>query len=137
MTKRLGRWRGVIGLEGVETTDGRIIDEGALTWELPIPLIEYVDENYTPKPLGAIEKIERDGQFLRAEGTLQKVPSGWGLEMGVTNADTETDWEAATDPNRQFGRLRTKAGRLRYVMVGDNPCWPEHVRIEILEVPSE
>lgn len=38
-------WSGVIGFEGVTTGDGRVIEEGALEWDTPIPLRFVLEDN--------------------------------------------------------------------------------------------
>lgn len=58
------RWRGVIGVEGVPTGDGRLIEKGALRWEnLPI-LLRYVPEDRGQHDgamvAGRITEITRD-----------------------------------------------------------------------------
>lgn len=58
------RWRGVLGVEGELTGDGRFIQPGALRWEsLPIPL-RYVSSDVGAhsgaQVVGRIDTIERD-----------------------------------------------------------------------------
>lgn len=70
-----GRWQGVLVIEGVESGDGRLIAEGALSWrELPLPLMgmfrnpEGGDGHDGAVLVGTIDTIERDGRVIRAEG---------------------------------------------------------------------
>jgi hypothetical protein len=70
-----GRWEGVIAVEGVPTGDGRQFAPNALRWQdLPLTL------TYQPPThggiagdgfeVGTIDKIWRDGNLIRAEGTF-------------------------------------------------------------------
>lgn len=72
----LRRWRGVICQEGVQTGDGRVIAEGALTWaDLPLPLAWMRDGDQHVMPtcaptIGTVESIERVGNDIIGEGTI-------------------------------------------------------------------
>lgn len=68
------RWAGTIGMEGVQTGDGRLIDKGALTWETPFPL-RFVDEDIGwhdgAVATGTCTLVERrDGGVIWGEGTF-------------------------------------------------------------------
>lgn len=70
------KWHGVIAIEGIETGDGRLIEEGALDWDdSPIPL-RYVHTDKggheNAEVVGKIEKITRDGQEIKASGVISE-----------------------------------------------------------------
>lgn len=66
-------FEGVIALEGVETGDGRFLEEGSLSWEeLPVPLVfDRAEMDHSGATIGTINEVERreDGTIF-ARGTL-------------------------------------------------------------------
>ena len=54
---------GVVALFGVPTTDGRLIESGALTWHLPIPVMLMGHE-----PVGVLDEIEEVDGVLVVHG---------------------------------------------------------------------
>lgn len=72
MTGEEHAWRGVIAVEGQETSDGRIIEPGALAWKLPVALIDTDGWSI----VGRVDAVSRDGSLIRAEGILfENAPS--------------------------------------------------------------
>lgn len=74
-------WSGVIGVEGIETGDGRIINKDALKWaDLPIPL-RYVEmdtgAHSGAQVVGNITDVLREGEKIKAWGTFDT-----GSEVG-------------------------------------------------------
>lgn len=70
-----GAWEGVIAREGEQTGDGRLIEDGALSWdELPIPLrvaFKDVGGHDGAEVCGRIETVERrEGGDIYATGTF-------------------------------------------------------------------
>lgn len=84
------RWRGVLAMEDTETGDGRLIEAGALTWDLSdggIPLRwtrEDEGGHFRAIRVGTITDIERDGAAILGEGFL--------LTGSVPEADMVLDW---------------------------------------------
>lgn len=76
------RWKGVIGVEGELTGDGRLIEKNALRWEnLPIPFrFVSVDVGFHDGAVvvGNVDKIYREGGKVMGEGNLDL-----GSEEGV------------------------------------------------------
>lgn len=72
------RWRGAITIENVQTGDGRVFAPGAIEWaDLPLPLnwmseggSLHVDLSTTAPQIGIIETIERVGDEIIGEGTI-------------------------------------------------------------------
>lgn len=66
---------GTIALEGIETGDGRFIENGALTWdELPVPIVfDRAEMDHSGATIGTINEIERreDG-VIWARGALSE-----------------------------------------------------------------
>lgn len=60
-----GRWSGVIAIEGTSTTDGRLIEPDALSWECPIPIV-----NPDQGCIGVVRRIWRDSGQILAEGVV-------------------------------------------------------------------
>lgn len=65
-------WHGVIGMEQTMTGDGRMIEDGALRWDLPVPL------RYAPSDVGGhggaevvgtIQHVEREAETGKIEAT--------------------------------------------------------------------
>lgn len=118
------RWRGVLVQEGVQTGDGRVIAEGAITWaELPLPLawLESGDQHVgllsgEAPVVGTITSITRSGNDIVGEGELDDAnPAGAEvirmLDSGTAPGGSRffvsidaDDWEVeiiATDPAAQ------------------------------------
>lgn len=55
------RWAGVIGVEGEMTGDGRLIEHGALKWEVPLPL------RHVSSDVGAHDGAQVVGRILSVE----------------------------------------------------------------------
>lgn len=81
------KWAGIIGYEDQATGDGRLIDSGALYWELDNPtalrhVAKDVGAHDGASSVGRFTKIERqDGGAIYAEGTFDL-----GSEVGVEAA---------------------------------------------------
>lgn len=110
------KWRGPMVVEGVQTGDGRMFVENALSWiETPFPLQpdHWADDN-----IGTVERVWRDGLTIWGEGTFddesesgaefaRKMDSGvapmgarWPLSVDVDNITAQlvdTQPEAAED----------------------------------------
>lgn len=71
---------GVLCVEGEPTGDGRLIQQGALTWpEMPIPLMSSFDAGAV---IGKVTRVWRDGDTIRCEGEGEPLNAD-GLAMGV------------------------------------------------------
>lgn len=81
------RWSGIIGMEGIATGDGRLIEQEALSWETPAPLrfvSKDVGAHDGAEVSGIIENIwrdESDSKIIRASGVFDT-----GGEAGVEAA---------------------------------------------------
>lgn len=93
----MGRFTAVLIPEGVESGDGRMVQQGALTWrDLPLPLMGLdatTAEHEQAVVIGSIDTIERVGSEIHGSGP----------------------WAAGVDANRIRGLIR--AGHLRGVSV--------------------
>lgn len=73
-------WEGVLTVEGIESGDGRMLGQGALTWRtLPVPLM--LQETNLPGhegsvPCGSIQEIERVGQNIVGRGVFHDGENG-------------------------------------------------------------
>lgn len=68
-----GEWHAYLTVEGLRTSDHRMIAAGALTWrDLPIPLWAQFDNSGHDgaATVGSIRTIERQGDRIYAEGTF-------------------------------------------------------------------
>lgn len=68
-----GQWHAYLTVEGLRTSDHRMIAAGALTWrDLPIPLWAQFDNagHEGAATVGSIITIERQGDLLYAEGSF-------------------------------------------------------------------
>lgn len=94
-------WESVLVLEGFETGDGRFIDMGALTWELP-PLTLWSQLHQAPGHDGAgiagsILHIVRDGNVIIGYGAFDS--GEWGQETrrmieegSIKGVSVDMDW---------------------------------------------
>ncbi|AWN07804.1 hypothetical protein HOT31_gp134 [Microbacterium phage Hendrix] len=108
---------GVIAIEGRASEDGRVLENGGLTWTVPIPIRLFGTEQ--PIPVGSIVEIERDGDMIRARGVIS-----------VEVLDENYTGLAATLDGVQVAagaEFSVMSGRLREVVIvhRDNRVWPE------------
>jgi hypothetical protein len=143
-------WEGLIALEGVETGDGRFLNEDALTWrDLPLPLMMMTENPVAgtghdgAKLVGRIDKIERRGKELHAAGVID-LGSAEGAEafrlmdagmMKGVSADIDSvAWDAeSADPLEALlggeGQQRVAAGRVMgatlcvFPALSECSCW--------------
>lgn len=94
-------WSSIITVEGIESGDGRMFTEGALTWDvLPLPLMwqpAMTSGHDGAVLVGQIEEIIRDNAFIRARGTF--------------------DLGGAEDSNAREAHRLVQAGMLRGISV--------------------
>lgn len=65
------RWRGVLCIEGVQTGDGRVIADGAISWaELPLPLGWLQEEQHGDLLSGAVQVGTIDSVERQADGVI-------------------------------------------------------------------
>lgn len=110
------RWRGIIAVEAQPTVDGRVLMPDSLSWDLPLPVVQYAEGTYEWVPIGTLDTIVRDGDLIRGSGTLDTKPVGGSCEMGADSMEIEDH------PGVQF--IVTSA-RIRYVAIGEKPAWPQ------------
>lgn len=83
-------WRALLAVEGVPTEDGRMLEEGSLTWrDLPLTL-QALDEETEGGHLGArvagrIDRIWRDGNEVWGEGVFNSDEFGMHIFELVSN----------------------------------------------------
>lgn len=77
------RWAGVIGVEGEMTGDGRLIEHGALKWEVPLPLRRVGSD------VGAHDGAEVVGRILAVERRDNGIIWGSGDFDGGSGVGTE------------------------------------------------
>jgi hypothetical protein len=107
---RRPEWAGVLALEGIPTSDGRMITEGGLTWRgLPITLQDQLASqpgHDGAVAAGPITNIFRDGQQIRGEGFFDTGDDGQnarrrmaeGTKQGVSVDLTEVVLDLPEDP---------------------------------------
>lgn len=119
----MNRWRGPIGVEGVTTTDGRLVEAGAFVFDTPLPLVA---DNATYGPIGTVETIERgDGGVLIGTGEISTKPEHFGLAITADAAEA--------DVVEGEGRVMViHRARIRAVYLTEHPVWPE-CKIEVVE----
>jgi len=80
----LGKWRGVLAVEEVETGDGRLFVENALVWrDLPLTIDwqpKTAEEHEQSVIVARLETITRDGVIVRGEGTFDMAEGSDGAE---------------------------------------------------------
>jgi hypothetical protein len=106
-------WTGVIAVEGVDSTDGRHVEPGALTWsELPLPVMH--DERL----VGRVDKITRDGSLIRASGVLFEIIQERTLAVTVDAIEVFPVGDG-------LSRMYFRAARIRNVFIGTDSIWPQ------------
>jgi hypothetical protein len=91
------RFDGVLVIEDEDTTDGRFIEAGALSWrELPLPLLMPNDNggHGTDRIAGKIETLERVGNDLRMNGAFD-LSGEEGKEAARLVRDSLLRWVSA------------------------------------------
>jgi hypothetical protein len=82
------RWSGIIAIEGEPTGNGRLIANGALTWpEHDLPLTYEIDG----RRIGSVEEIWRDGDLIRAKGSIQDATLGHVHSVGVSLEEPQAE----------------------------------------------
>jgi hypothetical protein len=115
--------RCVLCWEGKTTVDGRVIANGALTWnDEPLPLLVHLLEGtgYAPSfPIGTVIEVQRhiDGSI---SGVLSHPIVGLAPEIDLGEVATELQME----PISGVQRMVFTSGRLRAVTLGIAPTWP-------------
>lgn len=107
-----------IAFENRPTTDGRVIESGALTWvDEPLPLlISMGGEGHSEAHrLGTVTDISRGTDPAELWATLSHPIRGMAPEVDLDSAD----WEEGP-----YGLMVVKRARLRAVTLGLRPCWP-------------
>lgn len=121
------RFTGIVAAEGKETTDKRIIGQGALTLPTePVPLHTIGtdgDAVTLPELVGKFTGFRRHGLFIACDGltTLEKGEYGVGVDLMDMTAHTDEE-----------GVLRITSGRIAGASVVDNPAWP-HLAVIVVE----
>ena len=106
--------RRVLIWEGKPTSDnGRQIVHGALSWEEPLPVVAHVGGD--AHVIGRIDNIRREENgSITGEVTLD-------VQSLYCQADlTDAEWQEPTEEDRL---LTVTSGRLRQIVLGDNPAW--------------
>lgn len=121
------RFAGIVAAEGKETTDKRIIGQGALTLPTePVPLMKLRDENddrhHGADLVGKFTGFRRHGLFVAVEGltTLEKGEYGVGVDLG--DATFHVDDE---------GVMHITSASIMGAHVVKNPAWPFLAVIEV------
>lgn len=122
-----------IAVEGVETSDGRFINRGALTWDPRLP-VYFLEESPqaggwdTKRAIGTIERVWRTGKRVVAEMRLDR---GHGLSGQVSMCMEIDQVETTSDDDLALGsRFMITEGRLRAVVIRARTTaavWPECV----------
>jgi hypothetical protein len=133
---------GTIALEGVDTGDGRFIENGALTWdELPVPLVfDRAEMDHSGATIGTINEVERrKGGVIWARGALSdsEDPETQLLVLraaelfaegavGVSVSLDDIEDNIPTDPEQEWPEVvRVKSARIRSVAVVDEAAFIE------------
>jgi hypothetical protein len=130
------RWDGVLAVEGARTSDGRLLQIGALHWRSDEPLPLMRPQRDSPSPIaGAITMITRVGYLIVASGWITRAGAGSAREFGVglDTADVdvdEVDWNGEPDPPL----LLIRSGRIAGATLTDLPAW-DAARITIIRTP--
>lgn len=122
-----------IAVEGVETTDGRFVEPGALTWWPTLPVYRLT-ENPTPGGwgrrdlIGSVESVWREGDRVVAD---LKLHDDHGLTGSVSMCMEIDDIGLTGDDAIDMGaRWAVVSGRIRAVTIHQRPTaavWPECV----------
>lgn len=135
---------GYLLTEGTPTGDRRLIENGALTWELPVPLMRVVenrgghDGQFT---VGAITEMEReeDGR-IRWAGRLFNTEAGiaaynemktryneaglkYGLSADLDDAEVDVEFAESEDGLIEVKMQTLKSGRVRGATLCDIPAF--------------
>lgn len=107
-------WRAVVAIEGQATTDGRIIEPGALTLPTaPVALILIAADGWAV--IGFADRIERDGHRIIASGIMH----------GDVAAPTGNAGIALRKPEakRVAGVLSIRKAEVAAIYAGGDPLW--------------
>lgn len=105
-------WSGTVGMEGVTTTDGRLILPGALT--LPRAQVAVIDQKH--QVVGYAENFSRgEHGRIRASGILWQEVVG---QLTIFLSSMEVD------KNRKDAMV-VKAGEIRAILISDLAAWTE------------
>lgn len=102
-------WEGVLAMEGVETGDGRKVEPGALTWEVPFPLTWQREGggHEGAVTIGTVHEVSRrDGGQIYGRGVFD-LGSEEGLEGARHVAKGLTD-NVSMEPDSVTVELRVK-----------------------------
>ncbi|MCU1592408.1 MAG: putative actinophage protein [Frankiales bacterium] len=96
---------GVAAIEGVETSDRRIIDPGALTWrDLPLSLMAIIEDSHGGMPTTVSVNVGRIETFTRQDATdLAKGAKSIAF-TGVFDGDDPVGAEVARKVSKKFLR---------------------------------
>lgn len=119
------RFRGVLAVEGQETSDGRLIERGALTWpDDPIP----VHLGFGGPIIGRAENIARVGDEIVCEIELpDRVEDAFGLAVGITVVAGEAEGEQL---------YRVTQGTITQAAATDKPAFAT-ARAELIDTPED
>jgi hypothetical protein len=88
MTQTQLTWTGIIAIEGEPTGDGRLLAAGSLDWpDHPLALTHEIDG----PQVGTVEEIWRDGDLIRAKGTIEDANLGHFHSVGVALQDPQAE----------------------------------------------
>lgn len=105
-------WSGTVGMEGVTTTDGRLILPDALT--MPKARVAVIDQQH--QVVGYAENFSRgEHGRIRASGILWQEVVG---QLTIFLSSMEVD------KNRKDAMV-VKAGEIRAILIRDLAAWPE------------
>lgn len=104
-------WVGTICIEGVQTTDGRLILPGAVRWpNLPVPLNDPAGRN-----IGSVDSVWRYGSCIRAAGKAAAYSGPClAMEVSIERYSIADDTTVVEEAN-----LRAVAATMETV------AWPE------------
>ena len=116
-TEPAGRaWSGTVAVEGKASDDGRLIPADVLQWKLPLVLVH--EDRW--RTVGRVDKIERDGERIRAFGIFHE----GAPEIQPGERPTIMTFQSEVDQRRKDVALFTKA-EIRAVIISRRAAWPE------------
>lgn len=107
-----------IAYENRPTTDGRVIETGALSWDdgpLPLLISMNMEGHEGAHLLGTVTDVSRGTDPEELWATLSHPIRGMAPEIDLDSSEIEEG---------PYGLMVVKRARLRAVTLGLRPCWP-------------